>query len=380
MSPESVFWTKGCAMLVGLVVVMLLGAVTARAEVAQWEVPFLGHPADANENWRLVMGEAIAYLAGWQQGDNPIGYAIRAAYLWQNGEWYAYNSAQEPPVCWELAEPEEGEGEIPVEGEYQNPTETLLLPDNVPLELVRIPARSFQMGSPDTERSRHDQEGPVHKVTIDYDFYMGKYEVTQAQWLAVMSSWPGTAPSSDYGLGDDYPAYWVSWDDAQNFITALNIHITNTGQGPATMRLPSEAEWEYACRAGTQTRFYFDDSLSVDDYCEYDGIRRQYMWYCGNNYPTGSKPVGGKLFNAFGLYDMSGNVHEWCQDWYHSSYTGAPADGSAWESPVGSDRVRRGGCWYSDAGPCRSASRWGNSPYSRGSYLGFRLAASPAVR
>ena len=187
-------------------------------------------------------------------------------------------------------------------------TMTAMLPGNVPLELVRIPAGSFQMGSPDTERSRRGDEGPVHPVGIAYDFYLGKYEVTQAQWLAVMGSWPGDAPN--YGVGDNYPAFYISWDNARNFITALNTHITATGQGPATMRLPSEAEWEYAGRAGTQTRFYFGDSLGVGDTVEDDGVRSLYMWYGGNNSPKGSKPVGCKLPNAFGLYDMSGNLCE----------------------------------------------------------------------
>ncbi len=123
---------------------------------------------------------------------------------------------------------------------------TILLPGGVQLVLVRIPAGTFQIGSPDTERSRNFNEGPVHTVTIAYDFYMGKYELTQAQWIAVMGSWPGIAPDSIYGVGDNYPAYYISWDDARNFVTALNAHITATSQGPATMRLPSEAEWEYA--------------------------------------------------------------------------------------------------------------------------------------
>ena len=378
------------------------------------------HPADGNADWQLVLSEAIAYLAGWQQGDNPMAYAIRAAYLWQNGEQYHYDAEESVPLCWVLGpvavegevpiegevpegegeppsegegeppvEGEMGEGEVPLEGEFpvegelpmegEYPMETILLPGNVPLELVRIPAGSFQMGSPDTERSRDSDEDPVHTVTIAYDFYMGKYEVTQQQWLAVMGSSPG-GNTWDYGQGDSYPAYYVSWDDAQVFITALNTHITNTGQGPETVRLPSEAEWEYACRAGTTTRFYFGDSLSVDDYCEDDGTRSQYMWYCGNNNPNGSKPVGGKLENAFGLHDMSGNLWEWCQDWYHSSYTGAPADGSAWESPTGLYRVDRGGGWRDSAWYCRSASRNSVSPGFRFDHHGFRLAASPAVR
>ncbi len=249
---------------------------------------------------------------------------------------------------------------------------TILLPGGVPLVLVRIPAGSFQMGSPDTERSRWYAEGPVHTVTI-YDFYMGKYELTQAQWLAVM---PQYAPTWNYGLGDNYPAYYISWDDARNFVTALNNHITATSQGPATMRLPSEAEWEYACRAGTQTRFYFGDSLGVGDDCENEGTRSLNMWFCGNNSPRGSRPVGGKLANAFGLYDMSGNLYEWCEDDYHGSYTGAPTNGSAWiDSPRASDRLFRGGGWGILAGYCRSALRDYYYPSFRSYGIGFRLAS-----
>ena len=352
------------------------------------------HSADGNEDWELVLSEAIAYIAGWQQGDNPMSYAIRAAYLWQNGEQYHYEASEDSPLCWVLGPVEEegeipiegeveGEGEVPIEGEY--PTETILLPGNVPLELVRIPAGSFQMGSPNTERSRYDWEGPVHTVTIAYDFYMGRYEVTQAQWLAVMGCSPG-GYAWNFGQGDSYPVYYVSWDDAQAFITALNKHITNTGQGPATVRLPSEAEWEYACRAGTNTRFYFGDSLSVGDECESDGVRSQYMWYCGSNGAYGepdygTKPVGGKLPNAFGLHDMSGNLWEWCEDDWHYSYTGAPATGSAWiDAPRGSYRVLRGGGWYGIARYCRSADRSTLWPDYRNDYFGFRLVSSSRSR
>jgi formylglycine-generating enzyme required for sulfatase activity len=273
----------------------------------------------------------------------------------------------------------EGEGEREGEGEGEGETDIIMLPGSVPLVLVRIPAGSFQMGSPDTERSRGGED-PVHTVTINYDFYMGTYEVTQRQWLAVMGSWPGMAPSSTFGAGDDYPAYYVSWNDAKNFIAALNTHITNTGQGPATVRLPSEAEWEYACRANTTTRFYFGDSLSVNDSCEDDAIRSQYMWYCGNNTASGpgygSKPVGGKLENAFGLHDMSGNLWELCEDDWHVGvrYLGAPSNGSAWiDSPRGSSRMMRGGYWYSDALYCRSARRFDFSASARGFDVGFRL-------
>ena len=240
-----------------------------------------------------------------------------------------------------------------------------------------IPAGSFTMGSPSGESGRDSNEGPVHQVNIGYDFYMGKTEVTQAQWLAVMGSWPNRDPADYFfGLGDNHPAYFISWNDCQNFITEIN----KLGQG--TFRLPSEAEWEYACRAGTSTRFFFGDSLECDNSCEdcaagvLSGNRTDYMWYCGNKSPYGSKPVGGKLPNAFGLYDMHGNVWEWCQDYYHDSYDGAPADGSAWESPS-ARRVIRGGSWYYDARLCRSALRDANLPASRGNLLGFRVVRTP---
>jgi len=218
-------------------------------------------------------------------------------------------------------------------------------------------------------------------VTLAQDLYMGKYEVTQQQWLAVMGSWPGRAPSPEFGIGDTYPAYYVSWDDAQNFITALNTHITNTSQGPATVRLPSEAEWEYACRTGTTTRFYFGDSLgcAADDADCAAGVlpgnRSDYMWYCGNNSPNGTKPVGGKLPNAFGLYDMSGNLWEWCEDDWHNNYTGAPTNDSAWvDAPRATYRVLRGGYWYDNVDTCRSANRYNDFPASRLNCLGFRVA------
>lgn len=261
---------------------------------------------------------------------------------------------------------------------------TLLLPGDVPLVLVRIPAGSFMMVWHSGGLDSYEIEDPQHSVTLAQDFYMGKYEVTQQQWLAVMGSWPGRAPSSEYGVGDTYPAYYVSWDDAQNFITALNTYITNTSQGPATVRLPSEAEWEYACRAGTTTRFYFGDSLGCDWDCSdcaagvLPGNRSDYMWYCGNNSPSGSKPVGGKLPNAFGLYDMSGNLCEWCEDYFHLGDTGAPRNGSAWvDAPRSNSRVLRGGNWLYDAFNCRSSLRLGSFPAGRDNIQGFRIARNP---
>lgn len=260
--------------------------------------------------------------------------------------------------------------------------QNILLPGDVPLELVWIPEGTFLMGRYPGEADSYSLEDPQHPVTLAYGFWMGKYEVTQQQWLAVRGSWPGTAPSSGYGLGNTYPAYYISWNDAKDFITSLNAYISSSGQGPLTVRLPSEAEWEYACRAGTATRFYFGDSLGCAGDCSdcaagvLPGNRTDYMWYCGNNSPSGSKPVGGKTANAFGLYDMSGNVYEWCEDDFHGSYTGAPADGSAWiDSPRAWSRMIRGDCWGSTARYCRSADRAGSQPSNRTFTLGFRLAA-----
>jgi hypothetical protein len=198
---------------------------------------------------------------------------------------------------------------------------------------------------------------PAHQVTIGKGFFMGEYEVTQAQWQAVMKNNPS------HFKGDDLPVEEVSWDDAQEFIRRLNAR----GDG-YTYRLPSEAEWEYACRAGTTGDFAGDlDSMA---------------WYGGTEWNRRAKtfPVGSKQANGFGLYDMNGNVSEWVQDWYHDSYAGAPSDGGAWLS--GGDqkrRVVRGGAWSDDAARCRSAYRKGLEPDFHSHLVvtscGFRVVA-----
>ena len=245
------------------------------------------------------------------------------------------------------------------------PYKVVDLPGSVTMEFARIPAGSFEMGS--TTGSARPQEGPVHTVNIGYNFYMCKTEITQAQWEAVMGSWPGTAPSSNYGLGDNHPAYYLSWDDCQNFVTAINA----LGQG--TFRLPSEAEWEYACRAGSTTRYYFGESDCGTDDCDSCDLD-DYAWWCGND-NNKTESVGGKIPNAFGLYDMHGNVREWCQDYWHDNYNNAPTDGSAWESPTSSYRVLRSGSWYDEGGATffRSTDRRLDYPNIRENYYGFRL-------
>ncbi len=242
---------------------------------------------------------------------------------------------------------------------------TILLPGDVPLVLVHIPAGTFEMGS-DTDST----EQPAHAVTMGHDFYLGKYEVTQAQWEAVMEA----TPAQGHGVGDDYPVYFVSWNNSQAFIEALTA-LNLLGEG--TFRLPSEAEWEYACRAGTTTSFYFGDSDCSPTGCgpcELDS----YAWWCGNNIPFETSPVGQLLPNAFGLYDMHGNVREWCQDDWHDNYNEAPVDGSAWEDePRSAYRVHRGGSWGDEARDCRSSCRSKNLyDYPLGS-VGLRLVWTP---
>lgn len=214
-----------------------------------------------------------------------------------------------------------------------------------------IPSGEFDMGSPSDEKYRDSDEGSVHRVDISKGFYMGKYEVTQEQWREVM----GNNPS--YFKGDDLPVEMVSWNHFQVFIKKLNEK-----EGTDTYRMPSEAEWEYAARAGTTTRYCFGDNESRLD---------EYTAHCDNlSYQT--YPVGQKKSNGWGLYDMHGNVWEWVQDQYHDSYEGAPTNGSAWENGDGS-RVRRGGSWYVRAALCRSASRGCDDPDISDNFLGVRL-------
>ncbi len=237
------------------------------------------------------------------------------------------------------------------------------------LEFVRIPAGSFMMGS-ESERGGSGSEAPRHEVFIEEDFYLGVTEVTQLQWRAI---W-GSNPANSYGVGDDYPVYHVSWNDIQTYLFWLN------GLGIGTFRLPSEAEWEYACRAGTTSppyRFSFGPNLFCTDDCAFCPLADQFMWWCGN---AGGQTheVALKSPNQWGLFDMHGNVWEWVQDEWHGNYAGAPEDGSAWET-VGSygNRVVRGGSWDDDSNSCRSAARGNNLPHSRGPYVGLRLVLVP---
>ncbi len=222
-------------------------------------------------------------------------------------------------------------------------------------EMVVIPAGSFTMGSND-----YDNETPPHPVNIK-SFALGKFEVTQGQWKAVMGTFFSSGnPSHFEDCGDTCPVENLSWDVIQQYIQKLNAR---SGQ---QYRLPSEAEWEYAARAESTGKWSFGDDESQ---------LGQYAWYDKNS-DRKTHPVGQKKPNAYGLYDMHGNVWEWVQDWYNDNYRGAPTDGSAWES-VGEQKLRvlRGGSW--DYGPAslRSARRVGFPPaYRYFDFLGFRLA------
>lgn len=217
--------------------------------------------------------------------------------------------------------------------------------------MVLVPGGDFLMGSPENEPGRSAQDGQQHRVTIR-SFYIGKYEVTQRQWRAVM----GDNPS--HFKGDDLPVENVSWNDAKEFCRRLS-RMTSV-----EYRLPTEAEWEYACRAKTTGAYAGDlDAMA---------------WYHKNS-DSKTHPAGQKRPNAFGLYDMHGNVWEWCEDDWHRDYTGAPTDGAAWvDRPPkrGLYRVNRGGGWDSVADVCRSALRNISPADSRYYTGGFRLARS----
>jgi len=226
-------------------------------------------------------------------------------------------------------------------------------------ELVWIPPGSFTMGSPESEKERYDYEGPEHEVHVR-GFLMGRYPVTNAQYATFLKANPEVSEPefwADRKFNEaQQPVVGVSWDDARRFAEW------------AGMRLPTEAEWEYACRAGTTTRFYTGDK-------EEDLGRAG--WYSAN---AGGQPhaVGGKEPNKFGLYDMHGNVWEWVEDDWHRSYDGAPNDGRAWiDSPKrGSGRVLRGGAWINDPRDCRAAFRYVYVPHERLGTFGFRVVSS----
>ena len=233
------------------------------------------------------------------------------------------------------------------------------LGNGIVLEMVYIPGGTFMMGAPATESYRLHWESPQHQVTVSA-FHAGKYPITQAQWQAVM----GNNPS--WLKGEKRPVENVSWQGAVKFCGELS---QKTGK---KYRLLSEAEWEYACRAGTTTPFHFGETITP----ELVNYRGNYPYANGPEglYRRETTDVGSFPPNAFGLYDMHGNVWEWCSDRGHENYKGAPTDGSSWETGTDNYRVQRGGSWGDSAVNCRCAFRF--SAGDRWKLRGFRVAVA----
>ena len=232
--------------------------------------------------------------------------------------------------------------------------------NGVSFKMIKVEAGTFTMGATSEQTGAYSNESPAHQVTLTKDYYIGETEVTQALWYAVMGQKPtsdGYQWSSEYGLGNNYPAYNISWDDCQEFITKLN-QLTGL-----TFRLPTEAEWEYAARGGNKatTQTLYSGSNTIGDVA----------WYW-DNYSSSTQIVAGKKANALGLYDMSGNVWEWCNDRY-GSYSSSPQTDPTGPSS-GSIRVLRGGSWYDFATGCRVAYRINCSVAYRDYDGGMRLA------
>ncbi|MBE9112494.1 SUMF1/EgtB/PvdO family nonheme iron enzyme [Nodosilinea sp. LEGE 07298] len=255
------------------------------------------------------------------------------------------------------------------------------LTDDLSIEMMQIPAGRFVMGSPEDEPERQSNEGPQHEVRVP-EFFMGKYPVTQAEWRWVAETLPQVnrelKPDPSEFKGYRRPVDLVSWDEAVEFCDRLGLY---TGR---TYRLPSEAEWEYACRGGTTTPFHFGETITTElvNYDGKDDLNGSWSGSYGRgpkgDYRGETVPVDHfGVTNTFGLCDMHGSVWEWCLDHYHDDYEGAPTDGTAWtdEGVTNESRVRRGGSWGVCPGMCRSSYR--HVPRGSSYYLGFRVVCDP---
>ncbi|MBF2080022.1 MAG: formylglycine-generating enzyme family protein [Synechococcales cyanobacterium T60_A2020_003] len=255
-----------------------------------------------------------------------------------------------------------------------------VISEGVVIRCVDIPAGSFQMGSPATEEGCHPSQRPQHSVAIA-PFRMSQTPITQAQWFAV-ASLPRVSqdlpPQPSCFSGDHHPVEQVSWEEAMEFCVRLSAHTQRS------YRLPTEAEWEYACRAHTQTPFHFGHTITTE-LANYSGVNWEYEGKLCNKGFYGKGPTGCDrrqtmevgsfgVANGFGLYDMHGQVKEWCLDVWYPDYTDAPTDGSARISHLASSpRVLRGGSWNSGPRACRSAYRTKLDPNSRLYDVGFRV-------
>jgi len=248
------------------------------------------------------------------------------------------------------------------EGEYFE----IQLQDNVSLEMVSMPSGQFIMGTPETEQGRSKDETPQHSVSIEH-FFVSKYPITQSQYLAIMKENPS------FFQGEKKPVENISWYKAQNFCLKLS---ESTGK---KFRLLSESEWEYVCRAGSSTPFSFGKTITPD----LANYKASFGYGQGSSgkWRQETTEVGSFYANSFGLYDLHGNVWEWCQDHWHENYDKATTDGSPWldENNEEDDlpRVIRGGSWDDTAYYCRSGVRLWTLPQFKGKLIGFRVACEP---
>lgn len=243
------------------------------------------------------------------------------------------------------------------------------LPGDTSMEFVWIQPGAFTMGSPEGEPGRLAAEGPQHDVTISQGFYLGKFEITQSQWQSVMGA-SGTEKwqARFVRIDPEHPAVYISWEDMQTFIKTLNfLHgLNDSGQGPL-YRLPTEAEWEYAARAGTTTRWSFgDEEAQLGDHAWYEAN----AWSVEMRY---AQPVGTRRPNPWGLHDMHGNVWEWVQDWHGADYYSSASVTAPRGPSTGDTRVLRGGGFSDVAKGLRSACRLRHVPPARGYSMGARL-------
>lgn len=230
------------------------------------------------------------------------------------------------------------------------------------------------MGSPPGEAGRRADEDQVD-VTIRVGFWAGAFEVTQREWTRVMGAYPDRPPSERFGLGDDVPVYWINFEEASAYCLEMTRRGRASGELPADwmFSLPTEAQWEYACRAGSTTASAYGDRLTTAHANIADRPFRR-----GEEATGRARPVGSYAANAWGVFDMHGNVWEWCRDWYHPTLAGgADPDRSDRRGNPNRDgtysRVRRGGAWTEEAWACRSACRLRYEPHRRSDHIGFRV-------
>jgi formylglycine-generating enzyme required for sulfatase activity len=341
------------------------------------------HPADTNKDWQISQAEFQAYNTAWKHSQNwpeppnpiPGLYAARAGYLYKKGNCYHVGNA-DAPMKW--MSDMDCDGSVDIEDkcpEDPNKIEPGLCGCGTPetmcpftnslgMSFVKIEPGTFMMGSPSDESGR-DSDETQHQVTLTKGYLIQTTEVTQGQWKEIM----GSNPSYFSSCGDNCPVEKVSWNDIQEFIQKLNQK-----ESGRNYRLPTEAEWEYAARAGSTKPFAFGDCLSTND-ANYDG--NYPLSGCSKgSYRNKTIEVGQLRANDWGLYDMHGNVWEWCNDWYGEYNSSALIDPVG--PTTGASRVVRGGGWSSNARYCRSAFRDWFASDIRFRDLGFRLVASLA--